>query len=319
MIWLRLFSKWMTPPLTEGFFEERRHVPFYMPIDSDYFTAVISVSFSAFDPFIPPETRSDPSKGPRYNYVGLKKILVKNGQKEMSIKSSDELHQELLESLKNCMSLRGKRDRWMNSVNKLDSDSNFSDINLNGIQESFDADGTEDKKVFGDKVLPIFKNLSSGHAIVLLTLTRLVELVEEKTLVLIDEPESHLHPPLLSAFTRALSDLLLNRNGVAIMATHSPVVLQEVPKSCVSVIRRTRMSGVVEKPMIETFGENVGVLTREVFGLEVSTSGFYEVLVAEAKRGLKYEDIIKLYDEQIGFEGKAILRAILANRKDLFN
>ncbi len=40
--------------------------------------------------------------------------------------------------------------------------------------------------------------MSSGHAIVLLTVTKLVARVEEKTLVLIDEPESHLHPPLLS-------------------------------------------------------------------------------------------------------------------------
>lgn len=48
--------------------------------------------------------------------------------------------------------------------------------------------------------------------------------------MLIDEPEGHLHPPLLSAFVRALSELLVNRNGVAIIATHSPVVLQEVPR-----------------------------------------------------------------------------------------
>lgn len=59
-----------------------------------------------------------------------------------------------------------------------------------------------------------------------------------KTLVLIDEPESHLHPPLLSAFIRALSDLLLDRNGLSIIATHSPVVLQEVPKRCVWKINR---------------------------------------------------------------------------------
>jgi len=65
--------------------------------------------------------------------------------------------------------------------------------------------------------------LSSGHAIVLLTITRLVEL-DERSLVLIDEPEVHLHPPLLSAFVRALSDLLIELNGVAIVATHSPVM-----------------------------------------------------------------------------------------------
>lgn len=87
----------------------------------------------------------------------------------------------------------------------------------------------------------LFGKLSSGHKIVLLTITRLVETVEERTLVLLDEPEAHLHPPLLSALVRALSDLLINRNGVGIIATHSPVVLQEVPRSCVWKVRRTNV------------------------------------------------------------------------------
>ena len=86
-----------------------------------------------------------------------------------------------------------------------------------------------------------------------------------KTLVLLDEPESHLHPPLLSAFIRALSNLLYDRNGVAIVATHSPVVLQEIPRSCISKIQRVGLVTNIKMPDIETFGENVGVLTREVF------------------------------------------------------
>lgn len=162
----------------------------------------------------------------------------------------------------------------------------------------------------------LFKKLSSGHAIVLLTLTKLVEFVEEKTLVLIDEPESHLHPPLLAAFTRALSELLLNRNGVAILATHSPVVLQEVPKSCVSILRRVRLTGKSEKPKSETFGENVGVLTREVFGLEVRRSGYFDLLAKDVRSGKSYNDILSDYNEQLGFEGRAILRALIAAKEN---
>ena len=96
----------------------------------------------------------------------------------------------------------------------------------------------------GRKARQIYRGLSSGHKIVLLSITKLVENMEEKTLVLMDEPEAHLHPPLLAAFVRALSDLLINRNGVAIIATHSPVVLQEVPRSCVwKIVRHGRAEG----------------------------------------------------------------------------
>jgi predicted ATP-dependent endonuclease of OLD family len=79
-------------------------------------------------------------------------------------------------------------------------------------------------------------------------MTRLIELVDERTLILLDEPESHLHPPLLSAFIRALSDLLVKRNGVAVIATHSPVVLQEVPKSCAWKLRRSGRVALAERP-----------------------------------------------------------------------
>jgi predicted ATP-dependent endonuclease of OLD family len=104
-------------------------------------------------------------------------------------------------------------------------------------------------------------------------MTHLAEQVDERTLVPIDEPETHLHPPLLSAFIRALSDLLVDRNGVAIIATHLPVVLQEVPRTCVWKLRRSGSLLTAAPPEIETFGENVGVLTREAFGLEVTRSG----------------------------------------------
>ena len=79
--------------------------------------------------------------------------------------------------------------------------------------------------------------MSSGHKIILLTVVNLVNFVEEKTLVIMDEPEEHLHPPLVSAFIRALSELMSYRNGVAIIATHSPVIVQEVPRRCVWKIR----------------------------------------------------------------------------------
>lgn len=36
----------------------------------------------------------------------------------------------------------------------------------------------------------------------------------------------------LSLFIRALSNLLIYRNGVVIIATLSPVIVQEVPRKC---------------------------------------------------------------------------------------
>jgi predicted ATPase len=289
-------------------------------ITNNYFAGVVSVSFSAFDPFTPPNDQPEANAGMRYYYVGLKKRHVQEGQESaqegqdfLGLKNKDDLCHDFTSSLKICFALTAKKARWINAVRTLESDFNFAEMDLCDLVNVY-SDLSDNQQEFSERAAALFKRMSSGHAIVLLTVTKLVETVEEKTLVLLDEPESHLHPPLLSAFTRALSDLLVNRNGVAIIATHSPVVLQEVPKSCVSILRRTRLIANVDRPESETFAENVGILTREVFGLEVSKSGFHNLLANSVAEGKSYEEIEQEYQSQLGFEGKTILRSMVMVR-----
>lgn len=262
----------------------------------------------------PPNDRRNANAGIRYYYVGLKKRINQQGQDLWLVKDKSDLCRDFTSSLEICFSLTAKRDRWVRAVNKLESDLNFAEMDLCRLTNLYADDSSDRRQNFFGIANSLFERMSSGHAIVLLTITKLVETIEEKTLVLLDEPESHLHPPLLSAFTRALSDLLTNRNGVAIIATHSPVVLQEVPKNCVSIIRRTRLITNIDRPESETFAENVGTLTREVFGLEVSKSGFHNLLATSVAEGRSYEDIEQEYHHQLGFEGKAILRSMIVSR-----
>ena len=193
----------------------------------------------------------------------------------------------------------------------LETDPIFRDADVAGLAQDEEKDGDS-----SEKAVELFGKLSSGHKIVLLTVTRLVETVEERTLVLLDEPEAHLHPPLLSAFVRSLSDLLINRNGVAIIATHSPVVLQEVPRSCAWKIRRSGREVIAERPEVETFGENLGILTREVFGLEVTHSGFHLLLQNTVDSNVSFESAINKFEGQLGAEAKAILRSMIASRSE---
>lgn len=285
-------------------------------LDINYFSGVVSVSFSAFDPFTPPEYKSYTDIGAKYSYIGLKKYVVETGT--WVTKDINDLSKDFSQSLEICLSLTSKTKNWETAIKKLESDPNFAEMNLCQLCELYNKlynNQHKNNNIFLEHSEKIFKRMSSGHAIVLLTITRLIETVEEKTLVLLDEPESHLHPPLLSAFTRALSNLMDNRNGVAIIATHSPVILQEVPKSCVSIIRRTKLVSSVDRPEIETFAENVGILTREVFGLEVSKSGFHDLLVSSVNKGKSYEEIEKEYQNQLGLEGRIMLRSLISARE----
>jgi len=267
---------------------------------------LIFISFSAFDDFdLPKAEQSDIQS----TMVGLRQRDSANDGQPPDVKTPEQLATDFSRSFKKCREgLR--RERWRTAVQTLENDPLFAEAEVPDLLELSD-----------DEWQPIahtlFRQLSSGHAIVLLTITRLVELVDERTLVLFDEPEGHLHPPLLSAFVRSLADLLIKRNGVAIVATHSPVVLQEVPKSCVWMLRRAGGASVAERPMIETFGENVGVLTREVFGLEVTTAGFHNMISRAVEvEGLDYEDVLGYFGGQLGAEARAIARGLIANRDE---
>ncbi len=277
-------------------------------LPSNYFSSVVSVSFSAFDPFIPPIDQPDRTKGVAYFYVGMKNTRGAGSNLiGLPPKTEVDLIDDFLTSFKSCISQPAKRNRWETAIKRLESDLNFADMDLCQLLSMDDASAIT-------KARSLAQRMSSGHSIVLLTITKLVDSVEEKTLVLLDEPESHLHPPLLSAFTRALADLLSNRNGVAIIATHSPVVVQEVPRSCVWKLTRLRTQGRSDRPERETFGENVGVLTREIFGLEVTKSGFHEMLQKSVDSGKSFEEILEAYRGQLGAEAKAILMALISSR-----
>lgn len=290
-----------------GRFEEYDGWSQHSRIGDSYFTGIISISFSAFDPFNPPPEQVDPTSGTRYRYVGLKDRADSSGA---ALKPINSLYTEFLVSLNICLSEVDRRKRWLAAIQMLESDENFAAMQLGNLADPHHPDRAE-------AVGKLSRRMSSGHAIVLLTITKLVASLEEKTLVLFDEPESHLHPPLLSALVRSLSMLLHDRNGVAIVATHSPVVLQEIPRSCAWKLTRAGLASSWARPDVETFGENVGVLTRDVFGLEVSKSGFNALLTAEARKTATYESALTAFQGQIGIEGRAILRSLYHEQKKI--
>ncbi|WP_198666134.1 ATP-dependent endonuclease [Tropicimonas sp. IMCC34043] len=277
--------------------------------EDNLFSAVISVTFSAFDKFEPLTDRQVTREGIIYAYVGLKNKR-RNSKDDPGIKDLSALAREFSLSAQQCVS-DGRLKRWQRALDMLESDPIFR---ITRISELADIEEIEEfKKIASSR----FRNLSSGHKIVLLTITKLVELVRERSLVLLDEPEAHLHPPLLSAFVRALSDLLNNRNGVAIVATHSPVVLQEVPANCTWQLERHNTLMVAHRPEAETFAENVGILTHRVFGLEVEEAGFYNLIRDTVIEEGDYDEVMEKYGGQIGSEGRGLIRSLIAlqNRK----
>ncbi|MFI8434429.1 AAA family ATPase [Streptomyces sp. NPDC079020] len=261
---------------------------------------VVLVSFSAFDDLL-----NDPVPSPHFTYIGLR-----DGSDPRRLKTGADLSEEFANSLA-IARVGARRERWEKVIRTLSyPESGFLD-DFDGDLDSLLTEGSDSR--FRAAAISLFAPLSSGHKIALLTLTRLITEVAERTVVFIDEPEAHLQPPLLSAFVRALSDFLSDLNGMAVVATHSPVVLQEVPASCVYKLRRYGDVLTAERPQVETYGENVSELTHEAFGLEVTATGFYAALADLAERGLSYQEIVERFDS-LGTEARGLLRVMTLRR-----
>lgn len=248
------------------------------------FVNVVHVSYSAFDKS---DEVAESVSDTKVHTVGLSKTLSS----------------QFTESFWIC-SKEPKRKRLVAAISTLErADPLLADVALSELLSL-------NSRVDDFELIKRFESMSSGHKIAILTVTSLVELVEEQSLVLFDEPEVHLHPPLLSALTRTISDLIIDRNGVAIIATHSPVVLQEVPKSCVWRLQRSGQDLRASRLNTETFGESVSRLTSEVFDLNVRKTGYHAMLNELIDSAGSIDKVLSALDNQLGDEGRFILSSL---------
>lgn len=283
---------------------------------------LIVVSYSPFDRlFYNIDTNLVSSR--EYSYIGLREDPTSFNVS--NFKNGNRIENEFAESLWSCATSLSLRRRWSVMAGILSIDSYFKNTELSGFIELIgENEKNENKIIIFPEIIKLFVKLSSGHKIILLSLTRLVQLTIEKSLILYDEPETFLHPPLISAYMRALSWLLIDRNAVAIIATHSPIILQEVPKKCVWIIQRDGDFYNIARPDRETFGESVSVLTREIFALELMKSGYYTLISEKVSEVIKntefrrnfvkkltmdeyFNMVMRDFNDEVGSEGQSII------------
>lgn len=107
--------------------------------------------------------------------------------------------------------------------------------------------------------------LSSGHDQYIWMLFNVCANIENGSLVLIDEPERHLHPSLISQFISILNSILEGTGSFAILATHSAYFVREVPADCVLVMRPSGDGISVGNPSLQTFGADIGSISYFIF------------------------------------------------------
>lgn len=142
-----------------------------------------------------------------------------------------------------------------------------------------------------------YSRYSSGQVVMILVLAELLAYVTEDSLVLIDEPETHLHPNSISLFINVINKILGKYESFAIIATHSPQVVQEVPAKDIVVLERYENVPSIRTVGIETFGENLNTITQRIFDT-ISNDEFYRSFLKKLRNvPMSYESIIELFEQ----------------------
>ena len=119
-------------------------------------------------------------------------------------------------------------------------------------------------------------SLSTGFKYYLHSLSHVIAYIEKDSMLLFDEPENHIHPPMLSFMISALRRVLGQYNSILMIATHSPVIVQETFAENVYIVRNQGDRTIVSHPIIETYGANISEITAEVFDLTSDVTNYYE-------------------------------------------
>lgn len=274
------------------------------------FSGVIAVSYSAFDTFALPRAAGPDSdrKGATtsyfgYTYVGLRRQPSNTEPEANTLWAPKELDKKFQNALDRA---RGKeRSAGLEeALSILMREPSFLRLGL----------GPE---AFADPAIAAlsFARLSTGHKIVLNILVHLVATLQPRMLVLLDEPESHLHPPLVAALLSAIGAALRRYESFGIVATHSPVVLQEIPARQVRILRRHGDITHVERLDTESFAENIGYLTRTVFNLDSSATDF-QVILRRLTSDYSLSQIKDMFTGGPSRQGRALLETMATARDD---
>jgi hypothetical protein len=256
------------------------------------FGRVVAISYSAFDTF------DLPSATEQYYYCGLRDTADPESHRLKNV-------QEIATELEGALDRLRATERWealSNALAPLLREPSFQTAGL-----------TLDFRDSGWRL--VFDRLSTGHKISLNIVVQLVAQLENKSLVLIDEPECHLHPPLLAALMKGVMEALSETNSFAIIATHSPVVLQEVAARHVQVIRRYGLRTTIERPLQETFGENLGILTRSVFNLD-NTESDYEGVLRDLAISHGVDRLNTVFPDGLSAQAMAIVQEAVADLEE---
>ncbi len=242
------------------------------------FSKVIAVSYSLFDNFEKPKS----TKNFNYIYCGIK-------GSDGSILSQVDIQTNLINAIKQIIETEYETI-WKEFISEI--------IDIDLINHALEIiKSGNDINLF--KILMI----SSGQSIILNIVSHILANISKQSLVIFDEPETHLHPNAISKIIKIIYELLEKTDSYAILATHSPIIIQQIPSYHIKVFDRNGNIPEIKNINIETFGENLTYITDEVFG-NLNEKEYYKIVLDNLKKTIDPLFIDTFFKNRLSFNAR---------------
>ena len=184
-------------------------------------------------------------------------------------------------------------------------------LKYNEQTDNFDLD----KNLLHDRI----DILNSGQLHIFNLLTFIHAHIHLTSLLVIDEPEVHMHPQVIVSFMKMLGDILNRFRSYAVIATHSPLIVREMVGQNVYLMQ-TLDGGFpnVSKVSFETFGADASELYMNIFHFDERMSSFYQYVkkIGEERSYKKALEFIMQFAPRLGLNARLSIRDYLEREED---
>ena len=262
---------------------------------------VFTISYSFFDKY------SGPSSNASFNYVycGLKK------------ESGGWLSEgELIDRFYASTEKIKKKDEIGNWKVLLET---F--IPIQTVSQMFESDWLGRYQFIPERFPDMYSTVSSGQNILLFIVTEIIAQIRYNSLLLYDEPETHLHPNAISELMNMIFELVHRYDSFCIIATHSPIIIQELQSRNIYVIEREGNYTSTRRLEKEPFGENLTVITDEIFGNREVPRHYFKLLRRLVNEGREFGEILSLIENDgvpLSLNARLFIKLLLSERNEEF-
>ncbi|HLO04986.1 MAG TPA: AAA family ATPase [Symbiobacteriaceae bacterium] len=134
-------------------------------------------------------------------------------------------------------------------------------------------------------------DLSSGERTMLYRFFPLLDAVQDEAVILIDEPETHLHPKWIQEFVAMLVSVFKSYHAQFILASHSPLIAADLPADCIVGLKRVKGTIQSAPITVRSLGGNPAEILESVFGVDDYRGVFTQSVMKKLKQAIKKQNL----------------------------